>query len=94
MYWVYANGGKVRKDYDYMAIDKHCLQFFYILMSPKVTFPSSKNIFSKESFIPTSGNLYSELLFRAFLSAAGKLLKLGEPVLEGKHFPASGNHFL
>ena len=94
MYWLYANGGRVSKGDDYMAIEKHCLQFFQVLMSPKATFPCSKNIFSKESFISTSGNLYSELLFGAFVSDAGRLLKLEEPVLEGKHFPASGNHFL
>ena len=93
MYWLYANGGKVCKGDDYIAIEKHCLQFFSDI-NVTVTFPCSKNIFSKESFISTSGNLYSELLFGAFLSDAEKLLKLGKPVLEGKHFPASGNHFL
>ena len=43
----------------FMASENHVLPFFKILLPLKATFSSSEDIIFNESFIPTSGNLFS-----------------------------------
>ena len=47
------------KQTKFLASENHSFQFFQILLPPEVTFPSSENIFFKESFIPAGGELFS-----------------------------------
>ena len=74
-----------------MASENYSLQFFWILLPPKVIFPFSKNIFFKKSSVLASGNLFSvqwkqQTLVQSFLFCCwGRKLK-------EKSFPASANH--
>ena len=67
--------------------------FFQALLPSKVTFASSENVFFSESFIIFC---LVEIVFcfvRSFSSAVGNHgWNLGESILTGKYFSASGNH--
>ena len=71
-----------------------------ILLPPKVTFPSSENIFSTNHSFRLMETFFSVwwkqcAFVQSFFSTVGNHYEnKGEPILKEKHFPVSGKHFL